>query len=140
MFKKFCILISCCLVSISIANAHDKVRSITSIYWSDGDSGWINGKYTGYAFRLANVDAAPLGKCAGADIVGYKAKEYMVDATQEVTKVQISKYYYHDDYKRHVVDLSVSGRDLGRRAVKGNIIASWRFRGRKPIQKRPIWC
>lgn len=140
MFRKCLMPLFVSIFLFEYSDAHDVPFSIETIYWSDGDSGWINGKKNGFAFRLANVDAPPLYGCEDAVRAGYVAKEYMILMSNDVSKLSVSKFYYHGPYGRHIVDVSVSGQDLGKLGITEGVLRRWRFRNKKPIEKRPSWC
>ena len=82
-------------------------KPVTEIYWSDGDSGRIDGM----KFRLANVDAPETGgvgarggaKCEGERVLGYVAKEYMVNLTR-MKPLEIVASYGADRYGREVIE------------------------------------
>ena len=78
-------------------------KPATEIYWSDGDSGRIDGM----KFRLANVDAPETGgvgarggaKCEAERVLGYVAKEFVVQLTR-TEPLEITTTYGKDRYGR----------------------------------------
>ena len=106
------------LFGIAISNATESPNNISSIYWSDADSGRINGKLK---FRLNSVDAPETGgvgaaiggaKCELERKRGYESKEWIVGLTRNAETIITSEYGL-DRHDRLIVDLSVSGEDLG---------------------------
>ena len=82
---KYCIL-PFALAACSAPASHE-VTSASTIYWSDGDSGRLDGM----DFRLADIDAPETGgvgaaiggaKCENERMLGYEAKAYMVEITR----------------------------------------------------------
>ena len=126
------------------AYAHDVPQEIHSIYWSDGDSGWINGKKDGFAFRLNDLDApgtrAPEAKCEEAKAFGFEAKAFAVEATRDTSQLRITHYEGHDRFERHIIDLSVSEKDLGQMGIEAGHYSSWPHKGSKALAPRPVWC
>lgn len=118
-------------------------KPASDIYWSDGDSGRIDGM----KFRLANVDAPETGgvgarggaKCEAERVLGYVAKEYMVDLTSG-EPLEITTSYGKDRYDRMVIDLSVDGMDVAQAAVDDGQLAPWPHKGRRALAKKPNWC
>lgn len=116
---------------------------VTQIYWSDGDSGRLNGK----PFRLANVDAPEKGgvgsyggaKCESERERAFETKAFVVELTRGA-KVEIRKSYGFDRYDREVVDLSVDGRDLAEIGLEAGHYRSWPHKGQKALSKKPDWC
>jgi endonuclease YncB( thermonuclease family) len=117
--------------------------STTEIYWSDGDSGRLNGT----KFRLANIDAPETGgvgarggaKCESERALGYEAKAFMVDLTRDA-EVSITKRYGPDRYEREVIDLSVNGEQLAEVALDAGHIRPWPHKGRRALKPKPDWC
>lgn len=115
----------------------------TKIYWSDGDSGRLNGK----PFRLANIDAPEKGgvgaiggaKCEAERELAFETKEFVVELTRNA-KVEISKSYGVDRYDREVVDLSVDGRDLAEIGLDKGHYRPWPHKGQRALVKKPDWC
>lgn len=118
---------------------------ITSIYWSDGDSGRLNGDLK---FRLNDVDAPETGG-VGAAIGGakcelereraYASKEWIVTFTKNAA-LEITESYGDDRYDRLVIDLSADGQDVGQAGIDAGHLAPWPHDGRKALAKRPVWC
>ena len=118
---------------------------ITSIYWSDADSGRINGSLK---FRLNDVDAGETGgvgaaiggaKCELERERGYEAKEWIVGYTRGV-ELKITDEYGLDKYDRLVVDLSASGKDVGLAGIGKGYLKPWPHKGRRALAKKPDWC
>lgn len=116
---------------------------VVSIYWSDGDSGRLNGE----GFRLANVDAPETGgtgtrggaRCAAEQALGYRAKAYMVELTRTAV-LRVVTYYGTDRYGRHVVDLTADGQRVDQLALAEDHLAPWPHRGHRALAKKPQWC
>lgn len=118
---------------------------ITSIYWSDADSGRINGSLK---FRLNNKDGPETGgvgaaiggaKCELERERGFASKEWAVTYTKDV-KLSITKDYGLDKYGRLVIDLSAAGQDVGNAGVSTGHLKSWPHKGRRALSKKPDWC
>lgn len=116
---------------------------IGSIYWSDGDSGRIDGE----KFRLANIDAPETGgigarggaKCERERELGYLAKEFVVELTKDATIIVTSRNGA-DRYGREVITLSVDGVDIAKSGIDAGHLEPWPHRGRKALSKKPNWC
>ena len=114
-----------------------------SIYWSDGDSGRIDGM----KFRLANVDAPETGgvgaiggaKCEFERELGFEAKAFMVELTRNAELV-ISNNSGPDRYERNVVTLTANGQDVGEAGIAAGHLGPWPHRGRRALAKKPDWC
>ena len=121
MRRSFLALAACLLTTCSAQQTQLINNTANEIYWSDGDSGRLDG----VKFRLANVDAPETGgvgarggaKCEAERALGYEAKAFMVDFTR-TAELQITQEYGTDRYDRLVVDLAVNGRDLGDAGVE----------------------
>ena len=117
--------------------------SATSIYWSDGDSGRIDGM----KFRLANVDAPETGgvgarggaKCEAERVLGFEAKAFMVELTKDVELV-ITSNSGPDRYERDVITLSANGRDVGDAAKDAGHLGAWPHKVRRALSNKPDWC
>lgn len=118
---------------------------ITSIYWSDADSGHLNGNIK---FRLNSIDAPETGgvgaaiggaKCELEPERGFEAKEWIVGSTRN-TELSVAKEYGLDKYGRLVVDLSASGEDIGQAGIDAGHLKPWPHKGRKALSKKPNWC
>jgi endonuclease YncB( thermonuclease family) len=115
----------------------------TSIYWSDGDSGRIDGM----KFRLANIDAPETGgigsiggaKCELERERGFEAKAFIVETTRGKA-IRVTKPYGPDRYDREVVDLSVEGESLAAIGIEAGHIKPWPHKGRRALQPKPDWC
>lgn len=129
------------------ANAQSSAlpEKITSIYWSDADSGRINGSLK---FRLNSIDAPETGgvgaaiggaQCELERERGYAAKEWIVGLSREA-ELSITNEYGLDKYGRLIVDLSADGKDLGSVGVEAGFLKAWPHKGTKSLAKKPKWC
>ncbi len=117
--------------------------SAQSIYWSDGDSGRIDGM----KFRLADVDAPETGgvgaiggaKCEAEREIGFEAKAFMVELTREADLV-ITSNSGPDRYERDVITLSADGVDVGQAGIAAGHLGPWPHQGRRALTKKPDWC
>lgn len=117
--------------------------SESSIYWSDGDSGRIDG----VKFRLANVDAPETGgvgarggaKCEFERELGFNSKAFMVELTRDAELV-ITSNSGPDRYEREVITLSANGQDVGEAGIAAGHLGPWPHRGRRALAKKPNWC
>jgi len=115
----------------------------SSIYWSDGDSGRIDGMQ----FRLANVDAPETGgvgarggaKCEAERELGFEAKAFVVELTRDAELIITSKSGA-DRYNREVITLSVNGQDIGEAGKVAGHFGDWPHRGRRALSRKPDWC
>lgn len=113
---------------------------VTSIYWSDADSGRING----VPFRLHGVDAPETGgvgsrggaKCEPERVLGFEAKEWMVETTKGAD-MAVTAIYEKDQYDRWVVDLSIDGEALSSVSVASGHLRTWDYDGG---EAKPKWC
>ncbi len=118
---------------------------VSNIYWSDADSGKIDGE----RFRLYNVDAPETGgvgarsgaKCEEERSLGYDAKAFMVELTKDA-EVIVTATYGHDrtPKPRLLVELSVNGADLLQAGIKAGHLAPWPHEGSKKLASKPDWC
>lgn len=124
-------------------NGAAEVKTYSSIYWSDGDSGRL-GKLK---FRLANIDAPETGsmkqrggaKCESERAIGYDAKAFIVGFTKDKT-ITIVRDYGEDRYGRLVVDLDANGEDVAKAGVNAGHLRDWlHIKGRAQYPK-PNWC
>jgi len=115
-------------------------KPVKSIYWSDADSGRVNGE----PFRLHGVDAPETGgvgarggaKCEPERVLGYNAKGWMVETTREAN-MAVTAVYGRDQYGRWVIDLSHNRRDLAKIAVVSGHLRDWDYDGG---EDKPDWC
>jgi endonuclease YncB( thermonuclease family) len=115
----------------------------TSIYWSDGDSGRIDGE----RFRLADVDAPETGgvggrggaQCEAERVLGYEAKAFMMELTQDAD-LRVTSRGEEDRYGRVVVSLSANGGDLAALAMDAGHLRAWPHRNGRPQTDKPDWC
>ena len=138
------IAVSVLLVSCQAAEDAEKFfNQSTDIYWSDGDSGRLNGT----DFRLANVDAPETGgvgswggaKCEAERGLGYDAKAFMVALTNNA-ELEITGTYGADRYGRRVIDLAANGQDVGEAGIAAGHLGAWPHKGQRALQAKPRWC
>lgn len=117
---------------------------VRDIYWSDGDSGRING----VPFRLSDVDAPETGgvgaavggaKCERERELGFAAKAFVVEETR-AGQIVVGAVVDVDRYDRVVVTLLDDDRDLGDLAVAAGHLRPWRWRNGRAVDPRPKWC
>jgi len=121
---------------------------ISSIYWSDGDSGRITlADLTVIKFRLDDWDAPETGgvgaaigaaQCELERDRGFKSKEFMVENTRDGVSYVTSGE--SDNYDRLLVDVLVDGIDIAPLAASKGHLKSWRHDGKKALESRPDWC
>jgi len=121
---------------------------ITSIYWSDGDSGRITlSDATVIKFRLDDWDAPETGgvgaaigpaQCELERKRGFNSKDFMVENTRE--HVSYKTKGETDRYERLLVDIYVNGSDIALIAASKGHLKSWRHDGDKALEPRPSWC
>ncbi len=120
---------------------------IISIDWDDADSGDING----VRFRLSNVDAPETGgvgarigaaKCERERARGIAAREWIQERTRDTSSLRISNTHGYDRMEdpRLLVDLSVSGADIGRDGIEAGHLAPWPHDGSRALARKPDWC
>ena len=117
--------------------------SSSSIYWSDGDSGRIDGM----KFRLADVDAPETGgvgarggaKCEFERELGFDAKAFMVELTRDAV-LEITSSSGEDRYEREVITLSANGQDVAEAGIAAGHLGEWPHKGRRALTKKPDWC
>lgn len=115
----------------------------SKIYWSDGDSGRLDGM----KFRLANIDVPETGsmkqrggaKCEAEREIGFEAKEFIVEFTRG-KQIEITRDYGEDRYDRLVVDLSADGVDVAQAAVAAGHLRSWPHKKGRAQAPKPDWC
>ena len=135
MFRFLTLVASLALVSCAYAE--------DSIYWSDGDSGHINGE----PFRLANVDAPETGgvgarggaKCEAERALGFEAKAFILELTRGADLV-IERDYGKDRYDRLVVDLSANGKDVAAAGIAASHLKPWPHENGRALVPKPDWC
>ena len=119
------------------------VDTVASIYWSDGDSGRIDGE----RFRLANVDAPETGnvganngaQCESERRLGFEAKAFIIELTRDA-EIIVTARGEPDRYGRIVVSLSVDGRDLANLGIEAGYLRSWPHRNGRAQTPKPDWC
>lgn len=125
--------------------ANDLPSEIHSIYWSDADSGRINGKIK---FRLNSVDAPETGgvgaaiggaECEAERVQGFESKEWIVVYTKG-KELRITNSYGEDRYGRLIVDLNVNDRDVSAEGVRTGHLKAWPHKGTKSLSPKPDWC
>ncbi|MEM9571685.1 MAG: thermonuclease family protein [Pseudomonadota bacterium] len=140
MLPLFVVLTAC---AEPAAQTNPTSAATASIYWSDGDSGRIDGM----KFRLANVDAPETGgvgarggaKCEFERELGFEAKEFMVELTRNADLV-ITSNSGADRYDREVITLSANGQDVGAMGKAAGHLGDWPHKGRRALSKKPDWC
>lgn len=136
MLKDIMRLLICTLLLFAHAQAAE-------IYWSDGDSGRLNG----IAFRLANVDAPETGgvgarggaKCEAERALGFEAKAFILELTRGAQLV-IETDYGKDRYDRLVIDLSANGKDVAAAGVAAGHLKPWLHKNGRALASKPDWC
>jgi endonuclease YncB( thermonuclease family) len=116
---------------------------VTSIYWSDGDSGTANG----VKFRLADVDAPETGgvgarggaKCEAERKLGYAAKEFIVNRTRD-QKLEIEFNGETDNFGRRVAIVTVEGVNVGHLGIVAGHLRPYVFEGKRATMPKPKWC
>ncbi len=116
---------------------------VADIYWSDGDSGRVDG----VRFRLADVDAPETGavgarggaKCEGERALGYDAKAFMIELTRGAALETVSDDA-PDRYGRVVITLLVDGQDAAATGVDAGHLAPWPHDGHTALADKPDWC
>ena len=131
------------------AQAYDQSDLISSIYWSDGDSGRIT--FTSgevLKFRLNDIDAPATGgvgaaiggaKCEKERELGFEAKEWAVEYTRGVP-VKITGDHGADRHGRNIFDLAANDNNIGQAGIDAGVYGSWRHDGKKALESRPHWC
>lgn len=135
----FAVLVACA----DPAAQTNSTTTSSNIYWSDGDSGRIDGM----KFRLANVDAPETGgvgarggaKCEFERELGFEAKEFMVELTRNADLV-ITSNSGADRYDREVITLSANGQDVAEAGKAAGHLGDWPHKGRRALSKKPDWC
>ena len=130
-----------CLAATACAVVPSAAQSVTSLYWTDGDSGRVDG----VTFRLADVDAPETGgvgshggaKCEKERELGFKAKEFIVNATKS-GKVTITSSEDKDDFGRTVMTLAIDGKDIGQMGIAAGHLRPYVFNGKRATM--PKWC
>lgn len=119
---------------------------VTQIYWSDADSGMINGE----RFRLSNIDAPETGgvgaaigaaKCEKERERGFAAKEFMVEFTRD-KELKISASYGDDNMPepRLLIDLLANGESVAEKGIEAGFLKAWPHDGTKALAPKPDWC
>tara|TARA_R110000787_G_scaffold271400_1_gene378593 strand:- start:2014 stop:2514 length:501 start_codon:yes stop_codon:yes gene_type:complete len=119
---------------------------ITEIYWSDADSGRINGE----RFRLSDIDAPETGgvgaavggaKCEKERELGFDAKEFVVEFTRN-KELRITHTYGFDTMPepRLLIDLSADGEDVAQSGIEAGFLRPWPHDGTKALAPKPDWC
>lgn len=124
-------------------NPDDADQAGQTIYWSDGDSGRINGM----RFRLANIDAPETGslkqrggaKCEQERALGYEAKAFMVEYTNG-KDLLIVKDYGKDRYGRLVIDMTANGKDVAQSGIQSGHLKAWPHKSGRAQMPKPDWC
>jgi endonuclease YncB( thermonuclease family) len=119
---------------------------ITEIYWSDADSGRINGE----RFRLYNIDAPETGgvgaaigpaQCELERERGFAAKEFMVELTRDADlKISATHGYDKMPEPRLLIELTANGEDVAAKGIKAGFLKPWPHDGTKALAPKPDWC
>ena len=119
--------------------------TIGTIYWSDGDSGRLDGM----PFRLRDVDAPETGgvgaaiggaECELERELGFLAKEFIVSLTSNAAIV-ITNNYGPDRFDRSVVDLQADGTDVASAGLEAGILRAWPHDDNgNSLADKPDWC
>lgn len=131
--------VSLCLVLIA-ASLPATAERASSIYWSDADSGRIDGE----KFRIHNFDApetGPVGarsgaRCEAERAHGFEAKAAAIALTRHAT-LEVTGEYGRDTYGRRVIDLRVDGADYARAMQADGWLKLWNF---DAGESKPDWC
>jgi len=116
---------------------------INKIYWSDADSGRVNG----VCFRLANVDAPETGyvggrggaECEHERKIGFVAKSKTISMTK-TGDIRVLDTYGFDHYNRQILSLEVKGQEWAATGLSAGIYKSWEFRNGKALEPKPDFC
>ena len=144
-----CFVLAACSQATIIPDtqAYDQSDLISSIYWSDGDSGRItlqSGEVL--KFRLNDIDAPETGgvgaaiggaKCEKERELGYEAKEWAVTFTRGAN-LDITASYGQDRYKRHVIDLMANNNDVRQAGIQAGFYRSWKHDGKRALSQGRI--
>ncbi len=139
MLRTLCL--ACALTACASQNS--SAQPVRSLYWSDGDSGPVNGA----DFRLADVDAPETGNVGSRGGAkrereresGFKAKEFIVNATK-TGKVTIAPAEEKDDFERRVMTLAIDGKDIGKPGLSAGVLKPYVFDGLRATMAKPDWC
>lgn len=135
-----------CTAASEPADAGPTSWGITEIYWSDADSGRINGE----RFRLYNIDAPETGgvgaaigpaQCEKERERGFAAKEFMVELTRNA-ELKISATHGFDKMKepRLLIELVADGKDVAAAGIEAGHLKPWPHDGTKALAPKPDWC
>ena len=132
------------ILAIAVSSCSAAPQSASSIYWSDGDSGRIDGM----DFRLADVDAPETGgveatiggaKCERERVLGLDAKAFMVELTRGAD-LDITQREGEDRYGRIIVNISADGQDVAEAGLQAGMLKPWPHDGSRPLADKPDWC
>ncbi len=137
------LFVSCALAEDSTSAKDPSSLSFKSIYWSDGDSGRLDG----LKFRLANIDAPETGslkqrggaKCEAEREIGYEAKAFLVEFTRG-KEIKIVRDYGEDRYDRLVVDLTANDVDVAKAGIDAGQLLAWPHKKGRALAPKPDWC
>jgi endonuclease YncB( thermonuclease family) len=137
------LLLSAFVIVACALPLHSAADPVTSLYWSDGDSG----RADGVAFRLADVDAPETGgvgsrggaKCERERELGYEAKAFIIRMTKGRT-LTITFNGEVDDFGRSVATIAADGKDVGSLGIAAGHLRPYVFDGRRATMPKPNWC
>lgn len=139
-------IVGSCAETVRVTPGLQPGDRVTQLYWSDADSGVVNGR----KFRLANVDAPETGgvgaavggaACEREREFGFAAKAWVVAATRpDAVTLTLSRVGAEDRYGRTVIDLQVDGRSLAELGVEQGVYRPWPHRGTRALAPKPDWC
>jgi hypothetical protein len=144
LMKCFSLAIIAMCVACAAPNAQEiEPVPAQTIYWSDGDSGRLDGM----KFRLANIDAPETGgigarggaKCEAERALRFEAKAYMISITKNAELV-ITQSLGPDRYDREVIYLSANGIDVAQAGIDADHLGDWPHKGRRALAPKPDWC
>lgn len=137
---------ACAEPKAALADVEPTSWTITEIYWSDADSGRINGE----RFRLYNIDAPETGgvgaaigpaQCELERERGFAAKAFMVEQTRDAElKISATNGYDKMPEPRLLIELTVNGEDVAARGIEAGFLKPWPHDGTKALTPKPDWC
>jgi endonuclease YncB( thermonuclease family) len=137
------LLLSAPVIAVCASPQPSAADPVTSLDWSDGDSG----RADGVAFRLADVDAPETGgvgsrggaKCERERELGYAARAFIATMTKGKT-VTIMFNGEVDDFSRRVATIAADGTDVGSAGIAAGHLRPYVFNGKRATMPKPQWC